>query len=91
MNLFEEQKYWAMAGTSEGKAYTPFQHTKQRLIQFVEKNPGCTIREVMESIEHHYHKLSTAMNCTCQWIHAGVISELRFEDGKLFLREDSVA
>jgi len=88
VHLFEEQKHWAAAGTNTGKAYSPFQHTKQKLIQFVEKNPGCSMREVMESIEHHYNKISTAMSCTRQWIYAGVISEIRIKDGKLFLSEE---
>jgi len=87
INLYEEQKTWAMAGNADGRAYTPFMGTKQQLIEYVKKHPGCPVREAMENINHHYHKLSTAMSCIRQWINKGVISELSLQNGGLYIAE----
>ena len=84
VRLFEEQRTYAKAGNAEGARYTPFRGTRDALVSHVQRFPGCTVREAMTSIKHHYHTLSTAMSCARNYIQTGVIKEIRLEDGKLY-------
>lgn len=84
VQLYEQQKIFAPAGTNGGGAFTPFKGTRVLLLEFVTAHPGCTIKEAMSAIDHHYHKLSTAMSCVREYIKTGVIDEIRNEDGRLY-------
>lgn len=84
--LTEQHKTWAKAGNSDGKRYTPFQDTKDQLIRFVTKTPGLPIKKVIAGIKHHYRKDSTARACILQWIHRGIITEVKLKHvGKKYL------
>ena len=84
--LTEKQKTWAEAGNSKGLRYTPFQDTKDQIIRFVKKNPGITIKELINGINHHYSSDGTARSSILQWIHRGIINEVELKtDGRKYL------
>ena len=89
--LTKHHKTWAKAGNAEGNRYTPFQHTKSNLIYEVKKHPGITIKELIKSIDHHYSSEASAKGSILQWIHTGVIKELKLKrEGrgyKVYLKE----
>lgn len=84
-SLDERQKHQA-AGVSCGY-WSPFRDTKYALVEFVRKHPGCTLKDTMTGIEHHYKTHSTAYSSMAKWIHAGVIKEVELRDGLLYLKE----
>lgn len=53
--LVPEQKVMAKAGTKGGNYYTPYKATMMAVRRFIEKNPGCTIKEIMDDLgKMHY-------------------------------------
>lgn len=49
------------AGTSKSDKWTPYQQTVANLRRFVADNPGCTLKEALRSIDHHYATLQQAI------------------------------
>lgn len=66
--LCDEHKMMAEAGSAGGGYATPFAITCRGVGQFVATNPGCTIRELVAGIDHHYLSDSTARSCLNRWI-----------------------
>ncbi len=60
--LHPEQKSAAPAGTNGGGYVTEFSLTAKRLAAHVAAHPGCTVREAVLAIEHHYERRSTAIS-----------------------------
>ncbi len=81
--LSDEHKIWAKAGNSTSKFYTPFQGTSRRVQDEVKARPGIMLKELIESITHHYASDTTAKACISKYIQDGVIANIRYErDGK---------
>lgn len=91
LTLREEFKTFCPAGTPGGGQWTPFKDTKRQLIATVTREPGMEFGDLIKSLKHHYHSLSTAKTCLRGYIGTSVIPELRTETvgGKLcvFLSE----
>lgn len=77
--LREEQKTWAEAGNNQGRRYTPFQGTRQSVQKYVKRNPGCTIKDLIENVSHHYSTPTSAKACILRWIESGVIDGIRMD------------
>lgn len=67
--LREEHKTWAPAGSTSG-AFSPFKATCRDAARFVAQYPGCTLRELVAGIRHHYATDTTARGALSQWIQA---------------------
>lgn len=65
---------------------TAFGVTKESAIRFVMRKNGCTMRELVDGITHHYRSDKAAIANLYQWINAGVIKELEIKDRKVYLR-----
>lgn len=71
------------AGTNRGGYWTPWKGTAERTQRFVRANPGCTLRELVDGIEHHYQRDSTARARLGELAEKGVIGGVRVErEGK---------
>lgn len=82
--LVSMQKTHAPAGNAEKRKWTPFQETVNNIIDYVRLHPGATLKEVINSIDHHYASSVTAKTYIAQWIHKGIIKNLEIEKkGKL--------
>jgi hypothetical protein len=82
--LSEEHKEWCPAGSNGGGYFTPFSRTRREILYFVKKNPGCTLKELIDGIDHHYASFNSAKGSIVEWIRAGIINDVRTErDGKL--------
>jgi len=77
-SLFEEQKTFAKAGSS-GEFWTAFKGTAKRMAEYVALHHGCTIREVVDSIETHYHSKASARSQLLRLAQEGVIDGVRVE------------
>lgn len=84
--LFEEQKDYAEAGSS-GKYWTPFKATCREVKLTVLDKPGITMKELIESINHHYCGDSTAKSCLRDLILKGVVEGVRaeYQGRKIFI------
>jgi len=79
--LAPEHKTHAQAGGTAGGRWTKFRQTCERVAAVVKENPGIGLKELINSIEHHYHSDSTARNSLRVWIEKGIVEgvELRRE------------
>jgi hypothetical protein len=68
----EEQKTWGAAG-SKSDFYSPFKATCREVSQFVSQNNGCTMKELMGSLKHHYYSTTTAKSLLPRYIDQGLV------------------
>lgn len=66
--LTPEMKNCAEAGTDRGGYWTPFKGTCDNVVRYIRKHPGCTLREVIEKISHHYASDSSARSCISSFL-----------------------
>jgi hypothetical protein len=64
------------------------------LINYVSCVPGCTIKEAIDSINHHYASDATAKACLSKFIGTDVIRDIVFDETvrpyKLYLKKDFI-
>ncbi len=71
--LTDEQKDWAPAGgTGEGR-WTPYAQTCRNLVGYVRTHCGCTLRDAMEHLSHHYRSDASARANLNQWLSRGKV------------------
>lgn len=82
--LCEAHKTMAPAGSARGGYVTPFALTCRAVQDFVVVNPGCTMRELVDGIDHHYMRDSTARSCLNRWLGTAKIPDVerRHEDNQ---------
>ena len=61
-HLPEECKTFCLAGSAKGGYLTPFKITCMNIKNYVEEHPGCSLREAVLSIEHHYSSDDSAIS-----------------------------
>ena len=86
VDLHEAQKTEGQAGSNGGGYYTPFRATCERLVWYVTRRPGLTLKEAVRNIRHHYASEPSAVQSLAKMIRQQVIP-LRLEHGKLYLPE----
>ncbi len=81
--LCDAQKTMAQAGAARGGYYTPFAGTCRAAREFVAEHSGCTMRELVDGIKHHYGCDATARACLRKWLGTKKIPgvEQRHESG----------
>lgn len=75
----EEHKSHAKAG-SQGGYWTPFKQTCKAVKLFVAENPGCTGRELVDGIEHHYATSASARGSLLSWAKSGKVAGVKVGD-----------
>lgn len=80
-SLNELHKDWALPGqvSRAGGRLTPFSLTVRQVKQYVGEHPGCSMKEVVEGVKHHYHGDKTARHMLARWIEEGIITGIRIE------------
>lgn len=86
LRLHEYQKRSIPGTASNGERITPFKITVENIEEYVRRHPGCSMKEMIANIDHHYHRDSGAMTSIYKWINAGVIKGVSLIDRKLFLK-----
>ena len=74
-----------MAGSEAGRI-TPFRQTVENLVKYVEYHKGCSLKDAIKGIDHHYNSFNGARSSIYQWLHKKVITEVELIDGKLYLK-----
>jgi len=67
---------------------TAFGITVDNITKYVKRHEGCTIKEMIENISHHYDNNRLALNSTYQWIKKGIIKDVVFINKKLYINEN---
>jgi len=75
--LRDEHKTFAKAGTAGGGHYTPFRGTVVKLEAYVAAHPGCSMKEAVNNIQHHYSSDKTAVSSLLTYIQRGVIAKIQ--------------
>ncbi len=84
--LTDQHKTFLAAGSPCGGRYSPFKQTCIDLLAAVQRRPGITLKELIESVKTHYHSTSTARSCVAKWIERGKVPGVRSERDGRFLR-----
>ncbi len=84
--LQPEHKTWAAAGTSDGDRWTPFASTAREVQRFVSGHPGCTLKQLMDGITHHYCGEQSARCAIPKSIRSGWIEGVRLQKEGRVLR-----
>lgn len=86
--LAPEHKTHAKAGTNGGR-WTPFRSTCEQVAAVVQRQPGITIKALVDEIKHHYRSGPSARSSIAHWVQRGKIAGVRFEpaDGLLYPTE----
>ena len=71
--LCDEHKTYAEAGTNGGGYFTPFRRTMRIVEEEVRRHPGITIKALVDRVDHHYSRNSTARQCLAKWLIGGHI------------------
>jgi hypothetical protein len=90
--LREEHKSFAEAGNNYGRRFTPFQATCDNIRRHLALNPGCTLKDLVASIQTHYHSAANARSSIYHWALNGSIAgvEARKEGCliRMYLKEE---
>lgn len=70
--LCKEHKDFA-PGNASAAYWTPFRGTCKAVLDFVKDNPGSTMRQVIDGIEHHYQSDTSARSTLVRWIGEGIV------------------
>lgn len=58
--LVPEAKTFALAGNNQGMFYSPYKRTIGNIKEFLLKNPGSNMEQIVNGISHHYKNKSSA-------------------------------
>jgi hypothetical protein len=61
--LREEHKTSLAAGSKGGGYFTPYRQTMNDVKRFIARTPGCTLKEIMQDLNHHYASDASAKTC----------------------------
>jgi hypothetical protein len=75
--LNEAHKTYAEAGNAEGRRWSPFKETCSQIYRYVKVNEGCSLKDVLTSVKHHYTSTATARSCIPKWAEAGEIEGIK--------------
>ena len=79
-HLLDAHENLVDAGTPDGGYWTPFKVTAKALRKFVEENPGCTMKQAVDGITHHYAHNQSARSNLRGYLRSGVIKGVRLEE-----------
>lgn len=82
----DRHKYYAEAGNNMGEYWTPFKETTDEIYRYVKSNPGCSLKELIDNINHHYHSSASAKSSIARWIHRGVIKNISIKKNGKYIQ-----
>lgn len=66
-------------GNARSEFYSAFRLTCRNLGEYVRAHPGCTVRDAVGAIEHHYTSDAVARSAVLAWWHKGKVPGLRVD------------
>lgn len=86
--LYEDKDSYALAGSPDGKRWTPFKQTCVHIEEYLKNHDGCSISELIRNIDHHYSSPRSATSTIRNRIKAGIIKNVKIIDNKLHLHNE---
>jgi hypothetical protein len=80
----------SLAGAVNDGRITPYKITIKNMIKYIDRHPGCSLKECLNHIDYHWSNISSAKGCVYQWINKGIIKDFKLEKGKLFLNDNII-
>ena len=82
----------SLPGTKSGDSdkITAFGVTVENAIKYVNRHSGCSIKEMVENIAHHYRSNEAARANIYSWIRSGVIKGLIIENKKMYTKVEEL-
>lgn len=77
--LTPHHKTYAEAGNANGQRWSPFKQTMFNVKEFVTASPGCSMKELIAGIQHHYGSAASARNVISKWIADGQLPGVKVE------------
>lgn len=78
--LSPEHKTHARAGAPGGAGrWTPFRNTCEQVARVVRERPGCSLKEAIETVKHHYSSHACARASIAKWAESGKVPGVRLE------------
>jgi hypothetical protein len=77
--LHEEQKTIGVAGSNAGGHFTEFKRTCAAFVEYVAAHPGCSMKEAVDGIRHHYASNAGARAHLARMVERGVLKGVRLE------------
>lgn len=77
-----EHKYYGKAGNADNRYWTPWRDTCERWRRYIEKNPGCSLKELVEKVGHHYSSDSSAKSNMARYLRDGIVKGVVVRRGK---------
>ena len=89
--VVESQQNFAPAGNADSLYWSPFRETCRKVAAYVADHPGCTVKQMIDAVRHHYESSKTARSAMAHWIKTGKVRgvEARLEGPKLRLYANS--
>ncbi len=75
---------FAEAGQAGGKHWSLFQKTAHQIIEYVEQNPGRTLKEIIKIVPHHYSNNNSAYSSLKKLIERNVIKQIECKNDCLY-------
>ena len=75
--LREGHKTYAEAGNAEGRHWSQWKQTCMDIYRYVEKNEGCSLKDVLNNVKYHYASPASARSCIPKWAEAGKIEGIK--------------
>lgn len=75
--LREGHKTYAEAGNNEGRHWSQFKQTCLDIFRYVRVNEGCSLKDVLKSVNYHYASPASARACIPRWAEAGKIEGIK--------------
>ena len=80
--LCEETRTFGIAGSPGGACWTSFKATAKQVVEYVTAHPGCTTREIVDNIEHHYASDYGARSAIVDSVRRRWITGIELTDGR---------
>ena len=81
----------SLPGSKSGDSskITAYSVTCDNMRHYVQRHTGCTIKEMMDNISHHYENDRSAVSNAYQCLHNGYVKGIEKRNGKLYLQNES--
>ena len=71
--LCDAQRTYARAGNAISAYWSPWRETCRQTLEFIRAHPGCTLKDVVDGIRHHYSASATARTSLAKYLRQGII------------------
>lgn len=80
--LCDDTRNYSQAGSPSPKEWTPFKTTCRAIRQYVARHPGCSTKQLVHGISHHYKTHASACGSLLSYARGGIIEGVKLVQGR---------